>query len=302
MIKAFPKIFSIGTDYIKNIFENKVEITEKIDGSAFSFGKIDDILYLRSKGEQLFPESPVKMFKEGIDYILSIEDKILNNTIYFCEYLKKPKHNVLKYDRIPQNHLILFGVSDNTGTFFRKEHKELSKFAKDLDIDVVPLIYKGNIKNADELLKMLERKSILGDIDIEGIVVKNYKQPFLLGGQPIPLMMGKFVSEKFKEVHRKNWGKNNTGKGKWETFKESFLTNARWDKSIQHLKEKDELENTPRDIGKLIKEIQNDVEEEEKENIKNFLWKEFGNEVLRYSIKGFPEYYKTKILKNSFKK
>lgn len=33
MIKAFPKIFSIGTDYIKDIFKEEVEITEKIDDS-----------------------------------------------------------------------------------------------------------------------------------------------------------------------------------------------------------------------------------------------------------------------------
>jgi hypothetical protein len=55
------------------------------------------------------------------------------------------------------------------------------------------------------------------------------------------------------------------------------------------------LENSPRDIGKLLKMIQEDIVEEEKETIKDFLWKEFGQEVIRGSVVGFPEYYKMKL-------
>lgn len=298
MIKSFPKVFAIGTDYISSIFEGIVEITEKIDGSQFVFGKLDDVLYLRSKGQQIFPENPDKMFKEAVNYICSIEEKIPNNTVFYCEYLKKPKHNILNYSSIPRNHLILFGVADKTEKFY--SYDALCKYAEMLDIDIVPRIYIGKINNAEEIIKLLDRESILGGTNIEGIVVKNYNQPFLLGGQPIPLMAGKYVSEKFKETHRKNWGKEFTGKGKWEVFKDSFRTNARWEKAIQHLQEKNELENSPRDIGKLILEIKNDITEEEKENIKEFLWKEFGEEVLRYSTKGFPEFYKEKLLKSNF--
>lgn len=302
MIKAFPKIFAIGTDYIKDIFKDEVEITEKIDGSQFCFGKIDNEIYARSKGTQLFFDNPDKMFATAIDFVQSIRDKIPNNTIYYCEYLKTPKHNILKYDRVPRNNLILFGVSDKTGTSFKKNYKDLVKLANDLEIEVVPLIYKGKIKSSDELLKMLETNSILGGTMIEGVVVKNYNRQFLLGGQAIPLMMGKYVSEKFKEVHRERWGKEYTSKGRWQEFKESFKTEARWEKAIQHLRDKGELENSPRDIGKLIAEIQKDIEQEEKENIKNFLWKEFGKEVLRYSTGGFPEWYKERLLKKSFEK
>ena len=49
-ISAFPKIFAIGTDYIKDLFNGPVEITEKIDGSMFVFGKVDGELFMRSKG------------------------------------------------------------------------------------------------------------------------------------------------------------------------------------------------------------------------------------------------------------
>ena len=149
---------------------------------------------------------------------------------------------------------------------------------------------------------MIKKESILGNVEMEGLVVKNYRQPFLLGGQPIPLMAGKYVSEKFKEVHQKSWKRDSTSKGKFEVFKMSFRTEARWDKSIQHLRDSGELENSPRDIGKLIRAIKDDITEEEKDNIKEFLWKEFSPEVLRYATSKFPEYYKEKLLKAAFEK
>ena len=301
MIHSFPKIFQIGSDFISSIFEGTVSITEKIDGSQFSFGKIDGELYLRSKGQQLFPDNPEKMFSEAIEYVISIQDKIPDNTVYYSEYLKKPNHNILNYERVPKNNLIVFGVSDEKGNF-KKDYEAIKKFADTVKLETVAKIYEGKIDNAEQLLKFLETESVLGKTKVEGIVVKNYFNPFLLGGQPIPIMMGKYVSEKFKEVHKEKWGRKFSSKGKWETFKESFKTEARWEKGIQHLRDNGKLENSPRDIGSLIKEIQRDIEEEEKENIKEFLWKEYDQEILRYSTRGFPEFYKEKLLKSNFKK
>lgn len=292
-------MFAIGTDYIKDIFKDEVEITEKVDGSQFVFGKINNELYLRSKGAQIFPENPEKMFSIASDYILSIEHKIPDNTVYFCEYLRKPKHNTLVYNRVPKNNLILFSVCDNTERFI-KHHDRLSEMAEDIDIEIVPLVFSGKINDSQEIFDLINSESILGGPNIEGIVVKNYLQPFLLGGQPIPLMAGKFVSEKFKEIHRKNWGKENTGKGKYELFKDSFRTEARWKKAVQHLRDSGNLENSPRDIGNLIKEVHNDIVDEEKENIISFLFKEFGQKIVRKSTAGLPEWYKEKLIKDGF--
>ena len=83
-------------------------------------------------------------------------------------------------------------------------------------------------------------------------------------------------------------------------FKENYRTEARWAKAAQHLKEAGKLEGTPRDIGKLIVEVKRDIEEEEMEAIKDFLFKQFGEELLRRSTVGLPEYYKNKLLDDSF--
>lgn len=296
-IKSFPKIFALGTDYVSSIADNEVEITEKIDGSQFAFGKIDGNLMTRSKGCMIFEGEDNKMFNKATDYVRSIEHKIPDNTIFYCEYLQKPKHNALEYERTPKNNLILFGVCDETDKFI-SEYDELLKFGELLDIEVVPLLYKGMIelKNIEFFDSLLKRKSVLGKADIEGFVVKNYDQPFLLGGQPIPLMSGKYVSENFKEVHRNTWKVENESKSKWELFMEGYKTEARWLKSVQHLQDKNELDNSPKDIGKLIEEIKNDITNEEKEVIKDFLWKEYSGELLRKSTNGFPEWYKRYLI------
>jgi len=297
-MRPFPKIFAIGTDYIRDIFKHNVEITEKLDGSQFVWGKFDDKLCLRSKGTTLYPEHPEKMFSLGIEYISSIQDRLPEGIIFYAEYLKTPSHNTLKYNRIPKNHLMLFGAADTTELFV-SDYVQLQEYADLFDIECVPLIYQGNVKSPDFLLGLMERESVLGGSHIEGVVVKNYTAKFLLGGQPMPLMAGKFVSEKFKEVHR-GWEKKNTGKGKWETFKDSYKTEARWQKAVQHLAERGELTNSPTDIGNLLKEIKNDIAAEEMEIIKNFLWAEFGTEVLRHACGGFPEFYKQLLMKKSF--
>lgn len=296
-LKAFPKIFALGTDYVSMIADNEVEITEKVDGSQFSFGKIDGNLMTRSKGCMIFSGEDNKMFKLAVDYVNCIQNKIPDNTIFYCEYLQKPKHNSLTYTRVPKNNLILFGVCDNTEKFVSK-YEELFQYGELLDIEVVPLIYSGKIelKDIEFFDKLLNQESVLGGVKIEGFVVKNYQQGFLLGGQPIPVMMGKYVSENFKEVHRNTWGVENESKSKWNLFCEGYNTEARYLKAIQHLQDKNDIEFTPRDIGKLLNEVKDDIVLEEKEIIKEFLWKEYSGELLRKATSGFPEWYKRYLI------
>lgn len=265
--------------------------------SQFSFGNINGDIYARSKGAIIYFEKPESLFEEAISYVDQIGHRLPENLIFYCEYLKKPKHNTLKYNRIPKNHLMLFGVMDLSQKFYL----DTAKYADLLEIEPIPILYFGLIKNMEQLTEMLDIESVLGGVKLEGIVAKNYKQQFLLGGQPIPVMAGKFVSEKFKEVHGARWGKVVNKKNRVELFLETFCTEARWQKAVQHLLEKGELENQPKDIGKLIKEIQTDIEVEEEQNVKEWLWKEFKGQIARKSIKGFPEWYKKKLVEESFK-
>lgn len=49
-------------------------------------------------------------------------------------------------------------------------------------------------------------------------------------------------------------------------------------------------------------EIHRDIEEEEKEIIKEWLWKEFGKDLKRKAAAGFPEWYKEQLAKGEFRK
>lgn len=157
------------------------------------------------------------------------------------------------------------------------------------------------IKNPEELLSYLKMESYLGKEKIEGVVVKNYEKEMFFNEQLYPIQAVKYVSEAFKERHSNNWSKENTGKGKWDMYKASFCTEARWHKAIQHLRDNGLLTNSPKDIGPLMKAVQFDIIDEESQNVKDFLYTEFMNDLLRTSVRGFAEFYKEKLLKDSFK-
>jgi len=303
-ISSFPKIFHIGESFISNLFEGKVEISEKIDGSQWDFGITDDgEIVFRSKGEELTYKDVPKMFekaKEQVERLTPILKKNFRDVYFYCEFLASPNHNILKYKRVPRNYLYLFGVME--GKNFVEDYKKLWKYADLLEIERVNILDYTEIKDVKKLEKYLKEKSILGNEKVEGIVVKNYNQPSGKGGFLIPISMGKYVREDFKERHQKEWKHKFTSKGKLELLIESFYSEARWHKAVQHLKEKGELENTPRDIGKLMEEIEKDLIEEEKENIKEELYKIFIKDITRRAKRGFPEWYKKQLLKKAFKK
>ena len=80
---------------------------------------------------------------------------------------------------------------------------------------------------------------------------------------------------------------------------EELRTKARWDKAIQHMRDEEKLTNSPKDIGLLMKELASDLELEEGEQIKKRLLDFFLKEIRKGVIKGFPEYYKKRLLEES---
>ncbi len=280
-----------------------MEITEKIDGSQWAFGiDQDGEVVMRSKGQDLTHQIVPKMFEkaeEQVKRMTPIMERDLKDIYFYTEFLGKPHHNILTYERVPKNHLYLFGIM--RGQTFISRYEVLCEYADLLDIERPNLLYSGEIKGIKEVEGLLESDSILGKEKVEGIVVKNYSEPSGKGSFIIPISMGKYVAEKFKERHKTEWKGTFTSKGKLETFIENFRAIPRWEKAIQHLKEKGELENAPRDIGKLVKEIERDLMEEETENIKEGLFKIFKGDILRKAKRGFPEWYKEKLLGRSLK-
>jgi len=199
---SYPSIFAIGHRALAELLLDPVIVEEKVDGSQFSFGVFDQengerVIRCRSKGAQLNIVAPEKMFAEAVGVVQSLD--LHPGWTYRAEYLKKPKHNALAYDRIPEKHLIVFDI--NTG---HEEYMPYTRKAEEcarLGLEIVPLVFEGRIENIEHFRSMIDRTSALGGQKVEGVVVKNYQR----FGPDKKVLMGKFVSEAFKEVHAAEW-------------------------------------------------------------------------------------------------
>lgn len=289
-MKSYQKVLTLGHRYIDSILIGRNHAEEKIDGSQFNFWIENSELVCKSRSADICNEMPPNLFVDAVNYLLTIKDKLIPNYYYHGEVLASKRHNVLSYNRIPKHNIIIFDIEDEYGNPF--EYDEKAKLASDLDLETVRKL-GDNISTKDEIVNLLNNTSALGGVLIEGVVIKNYDRLTPSGNY----MVGKLVSEKFKEVHRKKY-KSIDNRSIVQKLIEELKTKARWDKSILHLKERGLLENTPKDIGILIKEIIKDVEEEELEYIRNKLYNYYIKDIRKSIISGFPEYYKYKILDN----
>ncbi len=295
---SYPSIFALGHRALQELLLDPVLVEEKVDGSQFSFGlfKVAPATYdlkARSKGAVLNLVAPEGMFIPAVEVIKELD--LVPGWTYRAEYLKKPKHNALVYDRIPTNHLMIFDI--NTGHEEYMSYADKKREANRLGLECVPLIYEGMIETPQQFRDMIDRVSILGGQKVEGVVIKNYRR----FGPDKKVLLGKFVSEAFKEVHAAEWKASNPNKlDIVEALVESLRTPARWNKAIQHLKEAGKLEDSPRDIGNLMKEVQQDINKECRELIQEKLTQWAMPHVMRGVIRGLPEWYKDKLVKKQF--
>lgn len=293
-LHSYPKLYNIGHLAVADIFNEEVLIQEKVDGSQISFGMQEGELKIRSKGAIIWPEACEKMFRNGVKYIREVYEsgKLYEGWVYRGEYLRQPKHNVIPYSRVPNQHIVIFDIETKPTYFLDPEEVQAEAVKlgfESLDFQV------GKINSAEEVKELLNQESFLGGADVEGIVFKNYIR-FTTDGKT---MMAKYVSEKFKEVHRTKVYKT-SNKDIIQQLTEAYRTEARWAKARHHLRDMGELVDEPKDIGKLIKEVNMDVLAECEDEIKEALFK-WGWKLLSKGItKGLAEWYKDELVKQHF--
>lgn len=301
-IPNYPKVVAFGTNGTDEVLNGTVRIDEKVDGSQFGFGLEapgGDVLF-RSHGAQIYIESCPSTFKLVVDHVLAHQGWLRSFSadsypIYFYgEAITKPKHNVLTYMTVPQGSVVLFDALVG-GKWVNTRCLEYS--ACGMDITFIPPLFEGEITK-DSLMTLFEgigdRVSALGGTAPEGLVVKNYSKYMNIGGNVWPIMV-KLVRQQYKEKHAREWA-SQTGKAPIQSLVESFKGDeARWNKAIMHLREQGVLENSPRDIGKLIAYVQQDMMDEEKEAIKGKLWQLYSRDFQRASVAGLAEFYKNQL-------
>ena len=300
-MKKFPKVQAIHKEEARGFDDGFLIIEEKVDGSQLRI-EIDDTgkIYVGSHNIDNINEGAevgTGGFGIGIDSALEIfkgmkadEGEIIS---VFGEFLSKPKQNTITYERVPNHNIVIFDVIVN-GKYL--DHKEKEEFSFKLGLECVPLLWKGDGKDFNDELreKLLKTPSFLGHQagydKIEGIVIKNYSKFYderfnHLEGKHMTI---KIVNPSFQEKNKVE----NPGQGdKIENLVNSFTSEARWKKSIQHLTEDGLLKNEMQDMRLLAPAVIKDIEGEEKETIKEELWKIFWGKIKSRAVKGLPEYY-----------
>lgn len=297
MYRGYGKIWNLGHKNVSDIWSNPVHIEEKIDGSQFSFGMVGGKLVLHTHHTDISEEvPPPKMFAEACDYIRSIAGKLHPEWVYRGEVVTSPKHNIMTYERTPRHGIIIFDIDKGQEDYL--EYADKVQEAARLDLETVPYHFHGIVSSPDTINTLLDRQPILGGKFIEGIVIKAYGRFDIHTGHTI---MAKYVTEKFKEVKKDVQANPFSPRGDFiEYLASRYATEPRWSKAVQHLREKGVDVNTVKAIGPLIAEVKKDVREECSDEIKNALFGKFGDSIVQGSIRGFADWFKKKLMEESF--
>ena len=281
-------------------------LEEKIDGSQFrAWLNEDGELVCGSKAVDYLREQPVdQMFRPAFDRVEAVKDSFKPGHFYFFEFVGKPKQNTLCYERVPRNNLVLFDVfcehESVGGRWFNES--ELTATANEMLFEPVNCFGSFAWKDLTfELVKELfEKESCLGRETIEGVVLKARSEfqlnPYSRHYEPL---LFKFVQEKFKERNDVEWKAKKVNVV--EALIETYRTEGRWLKAVQHLKEQGLLEKQPRDIPKVLTEVERDLLEEETEAVKEKLFQHFKSDLTRGWLRGIPIWYKELLAKGELK-
>ena len=265
----------------------QIRVDEKIDGSRFCFGmerQADGarrLMFFTGGHERFSGFTTQGMFAPAMRHIQERIDRLPDGYTFFSEFLSKPKHNKLAYERVPKGFLVLFDVCDNTGTFL--PYGSILSFASQLEIEPVQVLYVGGIPATyDPILALLSEKPMLGGDMIEGVVVKGEQD-----GQK--RSVAKTVSPKFRETHKQGKAFSNDIEG----IAKAVCTENRWRKAVERLRDDGKLTGSPKDIGPLIKEIYADLDKECREQIEQAILRIYYKRVMSSAVSGFAEWYKS---------
>lgn len=284
----YPKPITLGNPELQGMWNSPVVVQEKIDGSQFSFG-IDenDQLICKSRASKINLAEPSNLFAPAVEKckLLHEQRRLRVGYVYRAEAMASRRHNRIAYEQAPCGGMVLFDVEIHPNVFLPPT--QLIFEAAYLDLQVVPHIATINSPPTKEQLEeWLQQKSILGG-PIEGVVMKNYDVVDPRTGE---VYMAKYVRPDFNEVKPKT--KISSGLEGLDVFIDSYSTEARWHKAIQHLHEEGRLKFKPQDIPILIREIQADLLKEEADTIRKRLWELVWPKILRSATNGFGNFYK----------
>jgi len=142
-------------EFINLISKEEIIIYESVQASKIWCNFSNGNWILRPKSINQNPINLVdlamqKYYKWGYAYLLSLPKEVTDllkpNTFFCFEYFPDEHPANIEYDRIPKNNLILTTICKN-GRNYTSDIDELRAYANLLDVETLPVLYKGRLSN-----------------------------------------------------------------------------------------------------------------------------------------------------------
>lgn len=250
----YPKIYTLGSPENEGMLNNIVVCESKIDGANFRCRYLpeEDRLVFGSRNQTLVNPGPTS-WKAVRSYQKAFElykDKFIPGVIYYSESMQK---HTLQYDNIPDT--IGYDVYDIEREEFYNWKAAKAAFEQ-IGIPFINVHFEkpGSEVTVEELKQLIKTSPYRKEGD-EGIVLKCYSKKNVFG-RPL---FAKIVDDLFKEENKKVFrgGLPIASNDEYEVI-DRYLTDARFNKAIMHLKEQGEVIDMPL-IPKLYKYIGDDI-------------------------------------------
>lgn len=142
---------------IDKIFDNKIIITEDIQGSKIFVNWTGENIQIKPKNLTNEPINLVdlalqKFYNKCIDHFASLDTRIrslLNKNWWFqFEYFPDQQPANITYDRVPLNNLVLTGIAKNGK--FSYTYEELVEYSNLMMVDHLPILFKGTLSEVQK--------------------------------------------------------------------------------------------------------------------------------------------------------
>lgn len=151
-------------EFVNDLLNQHLTVFEKISGSTFYLKRIgDDFFYYKKFYNPITQIDRVlsNFYEKAISYLETIKQSILNEipeNVYFCfEYIPDTSVNIVQYEKIPKNNLVLISINNEE----KIKHTDLNKtstfdkFADIFQCDVNFPIFQGFL-NDEQKSKILD--------------------------------------------------------------------------------------------------------------------------------------------------
>lgn len=285
-MKEYGKVYNFGTNGTQGILMSEVWVQEKVDGSQIRWWwDSSGDLHVHSRRSKINHGDPPNLFKPSVEHLKTLEPN--QGYVFFGEAIWKPRHNVIKYDRCPAGHIVLWDVYSKEQDGFLLPEIACG-FAVDFGLEWAPVYIERDVPTPEKLKQLMDNESFLGGHKIEGVVVKSYRLKDRDGNR----LKAKVISDAFRETKGGRYRSKLTGVQK---VIDILSTNARYDKAIQRVIESGECTYTMKDMPQIIREVHRDIDEEVVDIIKEKLLKEYIREIKKGVCSGVAAHYQFRL-------